>query len=114
MSKIDRAELPLDQIVAKVDVQIPVPGGPQNPDPRHYNCPVHLLKEANGRYSIVAATLPGVASQGDTEEEALNNIVDAFKGVIAVYEESGEAVPWSSRAVELEPGAIERSVVVDV
>ena len=35
-------------------------------------------------YDVVCPTLPGCASQGDTEEEALENIKDAIRGYLAV------------------------------
>src|SRR5688572_15917558 len=37
-------------------------------------CTVYLLEELDGGFSVIAADLPGVASQGDTEAEALANI----------------------------------------
>ena len=77
-----------------------------------YRCKVILVPEENGEYSVYAATLPGVASQGKTEEEALTNIVEAFEGVLATYREQGEKVPWTEVPREQERGAKIRWVIV--
>ena len=41
----------------------------------------HLHQSKYG-YDVVCPTLPGCASQGDTEEEALENIKDAIRGYL--------------------------------
>jgi predicted RNase H-like HicB family nuclease len=79
-----------------------------------YRCRVYLYPdpEGEGGFSAVAAGLPGVASQGETERQALANIAEALAGVISVYKESGGKVPWADRPREPEPGAITRWVFV--
>jgi len=64
---------------------------------------VHLLEEDDGRISVHAARLPGCASQGDTIEEALTNIVDALKAVILTYKAYGEEIPWRDWQDAVEP-----------
>jgi len=79
-----------------------------------FRCQVYLLREPeDGGFSIIAATLPGVASQGDTEEEALENIKDAFEAVLAVYNESGQEVPWLPTPRDPELGSVIRWVIVN-
>ena len=75
-------------------------------------CPVFLLPEDEGGFSIIAADLPGVASQGETEAEALDNIREAFASAIRCYKEDGKSVPWLATPEEPEPGSITCSVVV--
>jgi len=75
-------------------------------------CTIYLLEEEDGGYSAVAADLPGVASQGETEAEALENIKSAFREVIRCYRDDGRRIPWLGTPMESEPGAITRSVVV--
>jgi predicted RNase H-like HicB family nuclease len=84
----------------------------RKPERRVFRCQVFLLPEDDGGFSVCAATLPGVASQGETEEEALANITKAFEAVIAVYAEQGEAVPWLKEPREREKGAKVRWVMV--
>ena len=65
-----------------------------------YRCMVYLTAEDKGNFSVVAATLPGVASQGDTQEEALANISEALQAAVGVYKEDEAAVPSSPTPIE--------------
>jgi predicted RNase H-like HicB family nuclease len=76
-------------------------------------CPVHLLPEEEGGYSVCSANLPGVASQGETEQEALGNITEALKGVIEVYKEQGSPIPWLKDIRGSEPKAIMRVIFIN-
>jgi predicted RNase H-like HicB family nuclease len=75
-------------------------------------CLVYLIPEVEGGFSVVAADLPGVASQGETEEEALLNIREAFGSAIRCYRQDGKSIPWLDTPEEPEPGSITRSVIV--
>ncbi len=77
-----------------------------------FECRVALLREDDGGYSVYAISLPGVASQGETEKEAIANIVDALSGALAEYKSSGVDIPWSEDFIE--DGAIERRVLVNL
>jgi predicted RNase H-like HicB family nuclease len=77
-----------------------------------YRCIVYLTLEAEGGFSVESANLPGVASQGETEEEALANIKEAFEGCFESYKAHGEAIPWLTPPREPEPGALQRVVIV--
>ena len=76
-----------------------------------YRCMVYLVPEEEG-FSVVAANLPGVASQGDTEPEALANVIEAFQGAIAVYKQQGVNIPWTKTPLEPQHGAVRRWVIV--
>lgn len=84
----------------------------RTPDRKTFRYKVYLLEENEGGYSVRAASLPGVVSQGETEEEALDNIVDAFEGVIASYKAHGEEIPWSATEQTMERGEFERWVTI--
>lgn len=49
--------------------------------------------EESGGYTVEVPSLPGCISEGDTLEEALENIQDAIREYIASMVEHGEAVP---------------------
>ncbi|MCH8961135.1 MAG: type II toxin-antitoxin system HicB family antitoxin [Bacteroidetes bacterium] len=49
-----------------------------------------LLKESEEGYSVSCPGLPGCWSQGETEQEALDNIRDAIKEYLAVIEDLTE------------------------
>jgi predicted RNase H-like HicB family nuclease len=80
-----------------------------------YRCLVYLYPdpEGEGGFSAVAAGLPGVASQGETERQALANVAEALAGVISVYKEGGGKIPWTDKPREPEPEAITRWVFVN-
>ena len=79
---------------------------------RTYECRVLLVPEDAGGFSAHATQLPGLVSQGDTEEEALENIREAFRGVASVYQEAGR-IPWSPVDVERSKDSLERWILVD-
>lgn len=47
-------------------------------------------------YCVRAADLPGCVSQGETLDEALTNIAEAFQGVAEAYLERDGKIPWTS------------------
>ena len=52
---------------------------------------VVLIHSEEG-YSVSCPSLPGCASQGDTEEEALENIKDAIREYLEVVNETSKIV----------------------
>lgn len=64
---------------------------------QRYTVSVHQSEEG---FSVWVPGLPGCASQGDTEAEALDNIRDAISEYLSVAEELGGAV--EKREVVLE------------
>src|SRR5690349_14857714 len=81
---------------------------------RTYECRVLLCPEEEGGFSAFAMKLPGVMSQGDSEQEALENIKDAFQAAIQSYTEAGKPVPWMDGKIERPAGSFERWVLVNV
>ena len=82
--------------------------------PPAYQCRVLLIPEREGGYSAHALRLPGVVSQGETIEEALENVVEAFQTALEEYlqDESGR-VPWSDVDIERSKGCMERWILVN-
>ena len=54
---------------------------------------VELTEEDDGRWSAEAPALPGCATCGDTQEEALANIHDAVEAYIRDMHKAGEVIP---------------------
>lgn len=52
-------------------------------------------KEVDGRYSTVAANLPGAGSSGDTRQQSIDNAIVATSAVIVAYRESQQPIPWA-------------------
>ncbi len=81
------------------------------PNQTCFECRVGLLREADGTFSVYAINLPGVASQGDNEAEAISNIIDALAGVLIEYQSEGE-IPWAEEF--LEAGVVEKRILIDL
>jgi predicted RNase H-like HicB family nuclease len=58
---------------------------------------VILISAEEGGYTVVVPALPGCVSEGDTEEEALENIRDAIVGWLAAARKHGLTLPASDR-----------------
>ena len=54
---------------------------------------VILEPEEDGGYSVHCPALPGCSSQGDSFEEALDNIKEAISGVLKVRHKEGIPIP---------------------
>jgi predicted RNase H-like HicB family nuclease len=86
-----------------------------HPSGAAYRCQVYLIPEDDGRFSVIASTLPGVASQGKDEQDALANIREALAGAIQVYRDEKKKIPWKERPDEPDvPGTLTRWIVVHV
>ena len=46
-----------------------------------------------GGFTVTVPKLPGVVTEGDTFEEALETVKDAIKGYLLVLQEQGEDIP---------------------
>ncbi|MCD4823965.1 MAG: type II toxin-antitoxin system HicB family antitoxin [Phycisphaerae bacterium] len=51
-------------------------------------------RDEDGEFFSYSPSLPGAVSQGDTADEALENLTDALAGCITSYLDSGESIPW--------------------
>jgi len=58
---------------------------------------VVLIPAEEGGYTVVVPALPGCISEGDTEEEALENIKDAIQGWLVVARKRGLYIPEPSQ-----------------
>ena len=54
---------------------------------------VVLSPEADGGYSVVCPALPGCVSQGDSLDEALDNVREAILLCLDVCKEDGQPLP---------------------
>jgi predicted RNase H-like HicB family nuclease len=69
---------------------------------RVMNFKVVLLQDEDGGYSVSCPALPGCHSQGDSMEEALENIKEAIAGCLeSLAEERTKLLGASERIVEV-------------
>jgi predicted RNase H-like HicB family nuclease len=62
-----------------------------------YTVIVH--SDETGGYWVEVPALPGCASQGETVDEALENVKDAIKLYLEVLEEDGAQIPKDEEVV---------------
>jgi antitoxin HicB len=55
--------------------------------------PLVLAPQPEGGYTVTSPLLPELVTDGDTVEEALDNVKDAFVAVVEVYQDLGRALP---------------------
>ena len=79
-----------------------------------YECRILICPEQDGGFSVFALRLPGVASQGETIDEALANIEEAFRATVQSYAEDTGVIPWADAEIERIHGSLERWILVDV
>jgi predicted RNase H-like HicB family nuclease len=60
-----------------------------------------LRKEEEGGYSAQCLELPGCISEGETREEALENIKEAIKGYLEAFPEEVEKAKRKKELVEV-------------
>ena len=85
------------------------------PEKTGYACHVSLVREDDGQISAFVLNLPGAASCGDTESEALENVRESVRGLIEVYQEHGDSIPWKDYPSEDIPkGATTKWILVNV
>ncbi len=59
-----------------------------------YRCHVCIVQDDDDSFSAIVLNLPGAGSCGTTEEEAMQNVEEAIRGVFESYADSGDAIPW--------------------
>jgi predicted RNase H-like HicB family nuclease len=61
---------------------------------------VVLEPSKDGGYSVYVPSLPGCVSEGDSYQEALDNIREAIRGWLEVAQEFGDDIPTSDVLTE--------------
>lgn len=86
----------------------------RNGDGRTFVRDVRLRAEGTEGFSAYVPGLPGVVSEGDTEDATLANIKEALAAALEGYLEGGKDIPWEPSYAPLTPGEIQHRVVVHV
>ncbi len=56
---------------------------------------VILIPEPEGGYTVTCKELPELLTEGDSVDEALENVEDAFAATLELYEDFGRSLPKS-------------------
>jgi antitoxin HicB len=55
--------------------------------------PLHFEPQPEGGYTVTSPLLPELLTEGDTVEEAMDNVEDAFEVVLQIYEDEQRELP---------------------
>jgi antitoxin HicB len=65
-----------------------------------YKIPLILTPQPEGGYTVTSPLLPELVTEGDTVDQALNNVKDALAAVIEVYDDLGRSLPQNTRVFD--------------
>lgn len=66
-----------------------------------YKIPLILAPQPEGGYTVTSPLLPELVTEGDTAQEALENVKDALAAVVETYEDLGRPLPPSTQVLDL-------------
>jgi antitoxin HicB len=66
-----------------------------------YKIPLVLAPQPEGGYTVTSPILPELITEGDTVEEAIENVRDALAAVVEVYQDSGRTLPQDTQVQDL-------------
>lgn len=61
----------------------------------HIKLPLVLEPQPEGGYTVTSPLLPELVTEGDSVEDALENVRDALAAVVEIYRERGKDLPAS-------------------
>lgn len=65
--------------------------------PHLFKVPLVLAPQPEGGFTVTSPVLPEMITEGDTAEEALENVRDALAATIEIYEDLGKPFPAELR-----------------
>jgi len=63
----------------------------------YYKMPLVLTPQPEGGYTVTSPLLPELITEGDSLDEALENVKDAIAAVIEVYQDQGRSLPRNAQ-----------------
>lgn len=58
-----------------------------------YRVPLVLTPQPEGGFTVTSPALPGLVTEGDSLDDALENVEDALRATLELYEDTGRPVP---------------------
>ena len=65
-----------------------------------YRVPLVLTPQPEGGYTVTSPLFPELITEGDSIDEALGNVADAFAAVIELYEDLGRPLPQNTQILD--------------
>jgi len=77
-----------------------------------YKIPLILEPQPEGGFTVTSPLLPELITEGDTVEEVMENVKDALRAVLELYEDMGRPIPPALRQATDETRFMLESAVV--
>ena len=65
-----------------------------------YRIPLVLTPQPEGGYTVTSPLFPELITEGDSIDEALENVADVFAAVIELYEDLGRSMPQNTQILD--------------
>ena len=65
-----------------------------------YKVPLVLEPQPEGGYTVTSPLLPELVTEGETLDDALENVKDALAAVIEAYEDLGNPLPVNAQVAD--------------
>lgn len=65
-----------------------------------YKVPLVLTPQPEGGYTVTSPLLPELITEGDSIDEALENVADAFAAVVELYDDLGRSLPQNAQILD--------------
>jgi predicted RNase H-like HicB family nuclease len=78
-----------------------------------YRCEMRIQPDEDGGFVAYVPQLRGVVSQGEDEDSAFSNCVEALRAILGSYKAEGKAIPWSNTTEERTTQELSRWIVVN-
>ena len=62
-----------------------------------YKVPLVLTPQPEGGYTVTSPLFPELLTEGDSIDEAMENVADAFAALVELYEDLGRSLPINTR-----------------
>lgn len=63
----------------------------------HYKIPLVLTPQPEGGYTVTSPLLPELVTEGNSVDEALQNVKDALAAVVEAYQDLGRPLPQNAQ-----------------
>ena len=70
----------------------------------HRKLPLIFEPQPEGGFTVTSPLLPELITEGDSVEDAMENVRDALAAVIEIYQETGRTLPTSLPEGDIESG----------
>lgn len=76
-----------------------------------YKIPLLLTPQPEGGFTVTSPLLPELITEGDSMDEVLVNVRDAFEAVLETYQDLGKELPINLQSVDQNSPALIETII---